>query len=192
MVKFYHTPHYGPRQAGDVFFHRGQRYEVVGVEPHRRRDGTLCELVVYSSRCADCGAGFEARSPNKVVLYPNRRCKRHAKPMVPAGGPRNPLRKRKDARLIREPTLSSVQVGEIILKVAAGSPSGEPWSARPQDDRGLPRLLATDYGQTPDQARAAVASWLKDGIIEARVYRSKAQRKDRQGLFLGPAASVFG
>lgn len=192
MVKIYHTPHYGPRQAGDVFFHRGQRYEVVGVEPHRRRDGTLSALVVYSSRCADCGAGFEARSPNKVVLYPNRRCKWHTRPMVPAGGPRNPRRKRKDAHPPAVSSLTPAQVGEVIAKVAEGCPDGERWTARLQDVRGIPRLLVTHYRQTRAQARAAVDSWLDEGVFETRVYRSKKQRKNRKGLFLGPAASVFG
>lgn len=192
MVKFYHTPHYEPRQAGDVFFHRGQRYEVVRLEPHRRRDGSLSELVVFTSRCADCGAVFEAKSPNKLVLYPNRRCKRHAKPMVPAGGPRNPRRKRKDAHPPVVPSITPQQVGEIIAQVAEGCPDGERWTARLQDDRGVPRLLVTRYGQSRAQALTVVASWLDEGIFETRAYRSKRQRKERQGLFLGPAASVFG
>lgn len=59
--------------------HGGQRYAVIGVEPYRRVDGGYTRLIVWQSRCADCGAEFITRSPLKFAGL-SRRCQTHKAP----------------------------------------------------------------------------------------------------------------
>jgi hypothetical protein len=66
---------------GLVVVKNGQEYELVGVKPHLRRDGSETELLVWRSHCADCGAEFLC-STTKVFKAMNRRCPAHVQPLV--------------------------------------------------------------------------------------------------------------
>jgi hypothetical protein len=64
-------------------YHRGQRYDFEGIEPHTRRDGTLTLLAVWVSFCAECGEPFRFRTPLRAGRFqPNRRCAAHKRPGV--------------------------------------------------------------------------------------------------------------
>jgi hypothetical protein len=63
-------------KPGLVIVRGTQTYQLERVEPHERRDGTMTRLGVWSSTCADCGAGFECGAP--LGLIPEiRRCVPH-------------------------------------------------------------------------------------------------------------------
>jgi hypothetical protein len=56
---------------------RGQKYELVGVKPHRRRDGRETLVLVWRTGCLTCGASFETATPQRTLKYPTRRCPLH-------------------------------------------------------------------------------------------------------------------
>ena len=39
---------------------------------------------------------------------------------------------------------------------------------------------------TEKQAKAVIATWLKNGVVEARLYHDPVERKDRSGIFVNP------
>ncbi len=55
----------------------GQLYARVGIQPHVRQDGTVTELVIWRTHCADCGEVFEVTSVASSSPNLNRRCNRH-------------------------------------------------------------------------------------------------------------------
>ena len=59
----------------------GQRYEAIGVVEHVRLDGEPTRLVIWQSRCAECGARFEFKT-SAHSLPQNRRCDEHRRPGV--------------------------------------------------------------------------------------------------------------
>lgn len=66
--------------GGTRTFH-GQRYVFVRAFDRERRDGTLATILVWRSRCADCGGPFEITTPAVAAKFqPNRRCQRHKRP----------------------------------------------------------------------------------------------------------------
>ena len=64
--------------VGTVVMLKGQRYELVRLEPYIRKDGTLSTLLIWSSRCPVCDDPFEVKSALKGE--PNRRCPEHRSP----------------------------------------------------------------------------------------------------------------
>lgn len=57
----------------------GQRYVVVGSDLHVRKDGEAIPIILWQSRCAECGALFECRTGLKARSL-NRRCEKHRRP----------------------------------------------------------------------------------------------------------------
>ena len=64
-------------ERGFVAMFKGQRYELVGGKPYRRKDGSKTILLAWRTHCAECGDPFEIMTP-KVERYPTRRCPAHA------------------------------------------------------------------------------------------------------------------
>jgi hypothetical protein len=61
--------------------YKGQRYELIGDQPHTRRDATTTTLTVWRSHCPTCGEPFETRTPARAGKFePGRRCQRHKRP----------------------------------------------------------------------------------------------------------------
>ena len=58
----------------------GQEYELLGEEPHRRRDGKMTTLRVWLTRCATCGQETVVKTPNGGSFVPSRRCEEHRRP----------------------------------------------------------------------------------------------------------------
>ena len=73
-----------PWQAvtGQLVTHRGQVYEVVAVKPWKRRDGTPTKVLVWRTRCPDCGGVVEF-STGLMVWSWRRRCDACKKPGKP-------------------------------------------------------------------------------------------------------------
>lgn len=78
--------------AGKAIRYRGQRYELIGSEPHRRCDGTLSVILIWRSQCPECGASFTTTS-GLVTKHLTRRCPRHRWPGVPVDGKRRAYRR---------------------------------------------------------------------------------------------------
>lgn len=57
----------------------GQRYDLIGHEPHVRQDGVATTLLVWHAECATCGKGFVSRSPSHGMPEV-RRCDEHKSP----------------------------------------------------------------------------------------------------------------
>lgn len=70
-----------PLPIGTGVTMRGQRFVLVAIEPHTKRDGSQSSLSVWESDCADCGKVFQTRSP-RLKLADGRRCYLHKKPGV--------------------------------------------------------------------------------------------------------------
>jgi hypothetical protein len=60
----------------------GQRFKVVELIPHRRRDGQQTVLINWASHCARCGQPF-SQTTGMTAKAPNRRCPAHHAPGVP-------------------------------------------------------------------------------------------------------------
>lgn len=72
-----------PTHLGEVRNYRGQRYVLIEVHEHTRRDGGLTAIAEWTTNCADCGAEFSAFVPMRTTkFFPNRRCSRHRAPGV--------------------------------------------------------------------------------------------------------------
>lgn len=70
-TKFAEVPPIGV--AVDV---RGQRYDLIAIEPYTRKDGTSTQLSVWMAECTVCCRPFVARAP--VLSMPEtRRCDEH-------------------------------------------------------------------------------------------------------------------
>ncbi len=54
----------------------GQRFDLVAIEPHRRVDGSMTKLLVWSGNCAVCDTAFIGKSPS-TAMPGNRRCGAH-------------------------------------------------------------------------------------------------------------------
>jgi len=51
-----------PFSIGMIVDYRGQNYELIDVRPYvRRRDGRDSLVLIWRSRCLDCGAVFDIR-----------------------------------------------------------------------------------------------------------------------------------
>ena len=64
-----------PPFVGTVVMLKGQRYELVRLEPYTRKDGAESTLLIWSTRCPVCDDPFEVKSGLKGE--PNRRCIEH-------------------------------------------------------------------------------------------------------------------
>jgi hypothetical protein len=62
---------------------RGQQYELVGIEPRRRRDGRDTLILVWRASCLVCGASFATTTPQRKLKYPTRHCPMHTKKRLP-------------------------------------------------------------------------------------------------------------
>jgi hypothetical protein len=74
------APRHCPRIAEAVqptTIYRGQAYWPLGTEPCIRRDGKPAILMLWRSRCAQCGQPFEFKRSIKATFVPNRRCDKH-------------------------------------------------------------------------------------------------------------------
>ena len=71
-----------PPELGTVLLVEGQRFEVVGLIPHRRRDDTPTTLINWGGHCAECGRVF-TQTTGLIAKTPNRRCPAHHAPGVP-------------------------------------------------------------------------------------------------------------
>lgn len=60
----------------------GQRFDLVGHEPHRSEAGEETTLLVWLGECAECGAPFTART-SATRWAETRRCKAHRAPGRP-------------------------------------------------------------------------------------------------------------
>lgn len=69
-----------PPNVGFVLMREGQRYELVALKPHMRRDGLPTTLLVWRSHCCDCGEVFEVITGLVANGYFNRRCLAHHRP----------------------------------------------------------------------------------------------------------------
>ncbi len=64
---------------------KGQAYTLIAIRPYtRRRDGVSTVLLIWRSKCLDCGSDFEivtgrGKIKNGELHWPNRRCPAHAK-----------------------------------------------------------------------------------------------------------------
>lgn len=71
-----------PPTLGTLLMVDGQRFEVVGLVDHRRRDGTPTVLIRWASHCAECGQPF-TQTTSMTAKNPNRRCPMHHAPGLP-------------------------------------------------------------------------------------------------------------
>ena len=71
-----------PPVLGTLLMIDGQRFEVVELIPHRRRDGQQTVLINWASHCARCGQPFR-QSTSMTAKFPNRRCQEHHAPGLP-------------------------------------------------------------------------------------------------------------
>src|SRR4051812_26559477 len=53
---------------------KGQEFRLIDIRPHRRRDGSAAIVLVWQSRCLECGDPFEFIKPQLKLTYPTRRC----------------------------------------------------------------------------------------------------------------------
>ena len=66
---------------GKTHAYKGQVYVAAREIPHTRRDGKATTLIVWASRCADCGGRFTFTLPAKKSHFaPSRRCASHKRP----------------------------------------------------------------------------------------------------------------
>lgn len=74
-------------EIGAVLIWKGQRYELIEVRPHVRKDGAATSILTWLSTCPDCVEPFTHTSGLRSA-GPNRRCAGCAKPLRPVGGRR--------------------------------------------------------------------------------------------------------
>lgn len=72
---------------GTVLMLDDQPFELVGIEPHTRRDGLITQLLVWNSTCAECGEPIACRTPG-MTSWLSRRCGECRKPGKPVKGKR--------------------------------------------------------------------------------------------------------
>jgi hypothetical protein len=62
-----------------------QTYHRIGERPYVTRKGRKTVLLVWSTKCVDCGRDFETTSPLRARKFePARRCEAHRRPGVRA------------------------------------------------------------------------------------------------------------
>jgi len=67
-----------PFSIGMIVDYRGQNYELIDVRPYvRRRDGRDSLVLIWRSRCLDCGAVFDIGAPQRKLKPSSRRCPDH-------------------------------------------------------------------------------------------------------------------
>ena len=87
-----------------------------------------------------------------------------------------------------------------LRAIEEGLASGERYSERAQDkDRWagtvvLEAAKASGWERTEDQIKTILKSWIADGTLATKVYRSPTQHKNRKGLYVTnrPAQDIFG
>jgi hypothetical protein len=70
-------------KVGQVLKQGGQSYWLLKMEPYQRRDGANTVLLTWAGKCAECGRGFETKSP-ALPKWLSRRCDEHRAPGRPA------------------------------------------------------------------------------------------------------------
>ena len=70
---------------GAVREHKGQRYTCTASVPISRRDGTVSAVLTWQLDCAECCAAFSFKT-GATKFEPNRRCRKHSRPGIRAGG----------------------------------------------------------------------------------------------------------
>ncbi len=82
---------HSPVSVGFEIGVNGQRYRLTAVEPHTKRDGSVTELLVWQTECAQCGCAMVTRSPSNrapdtrrcdLHKAPGRRVRSHANPSL--------------------------------------------------------------------------------------------------------------
>ena len=70
--------------SGDSYVtYKGQTYARFSEKSYIRRDGTQTTLIVWRTRCAECGEPMTVMTPSGARNFsPNRRCEIHKKPGV--------------------------------------------------------------------------------------------------------------
>jgi hypothetical protein len=56
---------------------KGQSYTLIRIKPYERKDGRMSVVLVWQSRCAECGKSFEASTGRNPSSW-KRRCPEHA------------------------------------------------------------------------------------------------------------------
>lgn len=70
-----------PPTIGFTMSMDGQRFDLVNVVDHQKRDGTVMQLNVWRSQCPVCKSAFIGKSPRRK--FPGtRRCEDHRQPGV--------------------------------------------------------------------------------------------------------------
>lgn len=74
---------------GTVLMVDAQAFDLVAVEDHARKDGSLGQLLIWAARCGECGRAYQATTTLKSTGVA-RRCRSHRKPgtRVPGTGRR--------------------------------------------------------------------------------------------------------
>lgn len=82
-IKIVHTIDFvKPPKIGTVFLLEGQRYEVIDLLVHTRRDDAVTMLILWRGFCADCGTEFTFKTGLRAKSV-NRRCDNHKRPGKP-------------------------------------------------------------------------------------------------------------
>ena len=71
-----------PPILGTLLMVDGQRFEVIALVDHCRRDGMPTVLIRWASHCAECGQPF-TQTTSMTAKNPNRRCPMHHAPGLP-------------------------------------------------------------------------------------------------------------
>ena len=71
-----------PPILGTLLMVDGQRFEVIALLDHCRRDGMPTVLIRWASHCAECGQPF-TQTTSMTAKNPNRRCPKHHAPGLP-------------------------------------------------------------------------------------------------------------
>lgn len=58
---------------------RGQKYRLIDIRPYRRLDGRDSAIMVWRSRCIECGDLFETTTPLQELTKATRRCPTHVR-----------------------------------------------------------------------------------------------------------------
>ncbi len=164
--------------------YKGQTYRYLGQEGRYRVDGAQNLYHAFISACCVCGQPFVCRvpaNPNPSVpftQYPLRRCK----PCRKAAGP-EPRAKPKPRHIpFSDPTPAKIAQALDVIRAGAGA---ERYSSRPQDiTRYAGDAFARHLKCSAAEAEHVLRHLLERGFAEVRSYYSKAQRKQKQGLFV--------
>lgn len=86
-------------------------------------------------------------------------------------------------------TMPPTIANSVLDKLDAGTPDGRRYSSSPRATDRAAWAIVRDIVSTltEQQAKAVIATWHKNGVIEARIYHDPVDRKDRSGVFVNPA-----